>query len=84
MTEDVANSVIKDVDGAKKDSSPVVRCFQFGPSSIDLKVYFSGENYGDQHPIIDEFIRRLHKRYISEKIEIPFPIRTIINKNDYL
>ena len=82
VTEDVANSVIKDVDGAKKDSSPVVRCFQFGPSSIDLKVYFSGEKYGDQHPIIDEFIRRLHKRYISEKIEIPFPIRTIINKND--
>ena len=82
VTEEVANSVIKDVEGAKKDSSPVVRCFQFGPSSIDLKVYFSGEKYGDQHPIIDEFVQRLHKRYRLEKIEIPFPIRTIINKNE--
>ena len=82
VTEDVAQSVIKDVDGAKKDSTPVVRCFQFGPSSVDLKVYFSGEKYGDQHPIIDEFVQRLHKRYRLEKIELPFPIRTIINKNE--
>lgn len=81
VTEDVAQSVIKDVDGAKKDSTPVVRCFQFGPSSVDLKVYFSGEKYGDQHPIIDVFVRRLHKRYQSENIEIPFPIRTLIHKN---
>ena len=82
VTEDVAQSVIKDVDGAKKDSTPVVRCFQFGPSSVDLKVYFSGEKYGDQHPIIDEFIRQIHKRFKSENIEIPFPIRTLIHKND--
>ncbi len=81
VTQEVANSVVNDVDGAKKDSPPVVRCFQFGPSSIDLKVYFSGEKYGDQHPIIDEFVRRLHKSYQSENIEIPFPIRTLIHKN---
>ena len=82
VTEEVAIGVVNDVEGAKKDSSPVVRCFQFGPSSVDLKVYFSGEKYGDQHPIIDEFVRRLHKRYQSENIEIPFPIRTLIHKNE--
>ena len=82
VTEEGAIGVVNDVEGAKKDSSPVVRCFQFGPSSVDLKVYFSGEKYGDQHPIIDEFVRRLHKRYQSENIEIPFPIRTLIHKND--
>ena len=82
ITEEVAIVVVNDVEGAKKDSSPVVRCFQFGPSSVDLKVYFSGEKYGDQHPIIDEFVRRLHKRYQLENIEIPFPIRTLIHKNE--
>ena len=82
VTEEVAIGVVNDVEGAKKDSSPVVRCFQFGPSSVDLKVYFSGEKYGDQHPIIDEFVRRLHKRYQLENIEIPFPIRTLIHKNE--
>ncbi len=82
ITEEVAAAVIRDVEGAKKDAPAVVRCFQFGPSSVDLKVYFRGEKYGDQHPIIDEFVRRLHKRYNQEGIEIPFPIRTLIHKNE--
>lgn len=82
ITEEVASNVIAQIDGARKDSPAVVRCFQFGPSSVDLKVYFRGEKYGDQHPIIDEFIRQIHKRFKSENIEIPFPIRTLIHKNE--
>ena len=82
ITEEVASNVIAQIDGARKDSPAVVRCFQFGPSSVDLKVYFRGKKYGDQHPIIDEFIRQIHKRFKSENIEIPFPIRTLIHKND--
>ncbi len=82
ITEEVAQSVIDEVEGARKDAPAVVRCFQFGPSSVDLKVYFRGKKYGDQHPIIDEFIRRIHKRYAQENIEIPFPIRTLIHKNE--
>jgi len=27
-------------------------------------------------------VRRLHKRYQIENIEIPFPIRTLIHKNE--
>lgn len=82
VTEEVAAAVVADIDGAKKDNPAVVRFFQFGESSVDLKVYFRGKKYGDQHLIIDEFIRRIHKRFQSEKIEIPFPIRTLIHKNN--
>ena len=82
VTEEVAATVVADIDGAKKDNPAVVRFFQFGESSVDLKVYFRGKKYGDQHLIIDEFIRRIHKRFQSEKIEIPFPIRTLIHKNN--
>ena len=82
ITEEVASNVIAQIDGARKDAPAVVRCFRFGPSSVDLKVYFRGKKYGDQHPIIDEFIRQIHKRFKSENIEIPFPIRTLIHKND--
>ena len=82
VTEEVAAAVVADIDGAKKDNPAVVRFFQFGESSVDLKVYFRGEKYGDQHLIIDEFIRRIHKRFQAEKIEIPFPIRTLIHKNN--
>jgi small-conductance mechanosensitive channel len=31
----------------------------------------------DQHLIRHEFIKRLHRRYQSERIEIPFPQRTV-------
>jgi small-conductance mechanosensitive channel len=82
VTEEVAAGVINDVEGAREDSPAVVRCFEFGDSSVNIKVYFRGKKYGDQHPIIDEFIRRIHKRYLQENIEIPFPIRTLIHKND--
>jgi small-conductance mechanosensitive channel len=82
VTQEVASTVVNDIDGANEDSPAVVRYFQFGPSSIDLKVYFRGKKYGDQHLIIDEFIRRIHKRFQSENIEIPFPIRTLIHKNN--
>jgi small-conductance mechanosensitive channel len=33
-----------------------------------------------QGPVRHEFIKRLHKRYGAEGIEIPFPIRTVIMK----
>ncbi|MEA1881872.1 MAG: mechanosensitive ion channel family protein [Candidatus Marinimicrobia bacterium] len=82
VTEEVAAEVIRDVEGAKKDAPAVVRCFEFDDSSVNLKVYFRGLKYGDQHPIIDEFVRRIHKRYNQEGIQIPFPIRTLIHKNE--
>ncbi len=82
VTKEVALDVVQHVKGAKKDEPPIVRFFEFGDSSINLKVYFRGERYGDQHPIIDEFIKRVHKRYAQEGIEIPFPIRTLIHKNE--
>ena len=84
VTEEVAATVVADIEGAKKDNPAVVRYFQFGPSSVALKVYFRGKKYGDQHLIIDEFIRRIHKRFQLENIEIPFPIRTLIHKNKQL
>ena len=45
-------------------------------------VYFRGNRYGDHNPIIHEFIKLLHKRYSDEGIEIPFPVRTVIHKNE--
>ncbi len=81
VTSEVARSVMQDVEGGDPNFDPPVRFFEFGPSSINLKVYFRAKRYGDQHPIIHEFITRLHKRYAEEGIEIPFPIRTLIHKN---
>ena len=81
ITNEVADNVAKSVDGCSKKDKPLVRFFEFGDSSINLKVYFKAEKYGDQHNIIDVFIRRLHERYIKEGIDIPFRIRTLIHQN---
>ena len=33
-----------------------------------------------QGPVRHEFIKRLHRRFDEEGIEIPFPIRTLVMK----
>jgi small-conductance mechanosensitive channel len=35
-------------------------------------------DFESQGPIKHDFIKRLHKRYNDEGIDIPFPIRTVM------
>jgi len=77
---EVAREIIQELDTAKKDYEPIVRFQQFGDSSINFTVYMRAVKYGDHHSIKHEFIKRLHKRFDLEGIEIPFPIRTIVQK----
>ncbi len=82
VTLEVANDVLQSASGAVKTWGPNVRIFQFDASSINIRTLFRVEQYGDQHELIDAFIRQLHRRYKDENIEIPFPIRTLIHKKD--
>ena len=81
VTTEVAQSVIDDLDEANKDYDPIVRFQIFGDSSINFTVYMRAGRYGDHHPMIHEFIKRLHKRFDEEGIEIPFPMRTVVQKS---
>ena len=36
-----------------------------------------GQEFVNQYLIRHEFVKRLHKRYKEEGIDIPFPIRTV-------
>lgn len=84
--EKVTHEVIKEIqismDETNKNYEPTMRFQNFGESSINLMVYFRGNRYGDQNPIIDRFIKLLHKKYAEAGIEIPFPMRTVIHKNE--
>jgi small-conductance mechanosensitive channel len=82
ITHEVALAVQKEIAGAVEGFDPIVRFFEFGDSSINLKVYFQAKQYGDHHALKHEFIKRLHNRYEAEGIVIPFPIRTIIHENN--
>jgi small-conductance mechanosensitive channel len=81
VTTEVAQSVIDDLDEANKDYDPIVRFQVFDDSSINFTVYMRAGRYGDHHPMIHEFIKRLHKRFDEEGIEIPFPMRTVVQKS---
>jgi small-conductance mechanosensitive channel len=79
---EVANDLHQYMDELNKQSTPSFKFRGFGQSSIDFMVYFRGNKYGDQNPIIHEFVKKLHKRFNEEGIEIPFPMRTVIQRSE--
>ena len=79
---EVATELHSTMEEVNKDAEPSFKFRGFGESSIDLVVYFRGNKYGDQNPIIHEFIKRLHKRFNQEGIEIPYPMRTVIQRSE--
>ena len=79
---EVANDLHQNMDEMNKKSTPSFKFRGFGQSSIDFMVYFRGNKYGDQNPIIHAFVKKLHKRFNEEGIEIPFPMRTVIQRSE--
>jgi small-conductance mechanosensitive channel len=78
VTLEVARAVLDEIDGGVSGEKPVVVFNAFGASSIDLEVRMMVRDFRSQGPVRHEFIKRLHRRYNEEGIEIPFPIRTIM------
>ncbi|MDN3355235.1 mechanosensitive ion channel family protein [Actinomadura sp. DC4] len=77
VTLDVAHEVLTDVDGGLADQEPSVRFQAFGESSIDFGVNLRTREFTDQYVVVHEFIKRLHRRYQLEGIEIPYPTRVL-------
>lgn len=80
ITIEVAKEVLKDVQGGVTEFEPFIRYNRFSDFSIDFTVILRGKEFADQYLIKHEFIKRLHKRYREEGIEIPFPVRTVYIK----
>ena len=75
---EVAEQVLAEVDGGLPGEDPIVRYHTFGDSSINFDVRMMVREFRSQRPVRHEFIKRLHRRFGDEGIEIPFPIRTVI------
>jgi small-conductance mechanosensitive channel len=82
VTVAVAKEVLQEVEGGVKEFEPFIRYHTFSDFSINFTVILRAKEYVNKYLIIHEFIKRLHKRYQQEGIEIPFPIRTIYMKNE--
>ena len=61
--------------------APIVRFHTFGDSSINFNVILHSSSFDLQYELKHEFIKALTDRYRKENIEIPFPIRTLIQKD---
>ena len=81
ITVEVAKEIMKNVKGGVPSFEPFIRYHTFGDSSINFSVILRAQEFKEKHIIKHEFIKKLHERYKKENIEIPFPTRTVYNKN---
>lgn len=77
VTLAVAHEVLTEVEGGIAPSEPFIRYTAFGDSSINFIVYLHCVAYADSYLVKHEFIKRLHRRYNAEGIDIPFPTQTV-------
>lgn len=80
VTKEVGRSVLREIEGGVPHFDPVIRFHTFADFSINLTVVLRATEFVNQYLLKHEFIKRLHKRYREEGIEIPFPIRTVYMK----
>jgi small-conductance mechanosensitive channel len=77
VTLEVAREIMQNHPDGVADFEPQVRFHTFGDFSINFNVILRAKEPSSRFVITHEFIKRLHRRYQEEGIEIPFPIRTV-------
>jgi small-conductance mechanosensitive channel len=77
---DVAKRVVRASPVAAKDFEPQARFSSFGESSLDFKVILQAEHFVKQYELATQFRKELLRRFRKERIEIPFPVRTVYLK----
>jgi small-conductance mechanosensitive channel len=82
VAREVALSIQQSVEGAVPNWEPGVRFHTFGTSSVNLTVVLRASEFTTQFNLKSLFIKALHKRFVEEGIEIPFPITTVHLKKE--
>lgn len=82
VTIEVAKDVMQNVPGGVPAFAPFVRYQDFHEFRINFTVFLRVQEFFDQRLVKHEFIKRLHKRYHEEGIEIPYPTRNLYLKQD--
>jgi len=77
VTIEVGEEVMKKVQGGVPEFKPFIRYHTFADFSINFTVILRAQEFVDNYMVKHEFIKRLHKRYAKEGINIPYPIRAI-------
>lgn len=77
VTVEVAKEVMAEIAPELGEFEPNIRFHSFNDFSIDFKLYMRVNEYFDQRIGRHLLIKKLHKRYQQEGIQIPFPIRDV-------
>ncbi|MFI0348953.1 mechanosensitive ion channel family protein [Actinomadura sp. 9N407] len=75
---EIGDAVMAEIEGAVKEGQTLVRFHTFAESGIDFTVILRITEFGEQFRIKHEFLKRLHRRFQSEGIEIPLPTRRLL------
>lgn len=75
ITLEVAREVMETVAGGVPGFVPFIRFQAFSEFSIVMSVTMRAQQFPDLSLIKHEFIKKLHSRYLRERIEIPFPLQ---------
>ncbi|MBW8485507.1 mechanosensitive ion channel family protein [Actinomadura parmotrematis] len=75
---EVGQEVMAEVEGGVKDAETLVRFHTFADSGIGFTIILRTSEFGDQFRLKHELVKRLHRRFQDEGIEIPFPALRLI------
>ena len=77
VTVEVAKEVMREIAPELIANEPYMRFHTFNAYSIDFTLYMRVSEFFDQRIGKHLFVKKLHKRYQREGIQIPFPVRDI-------
>lgn len=70
------------IEEVLRDPEPKAYFIEFGDSSLNLRMSFWVDDYSVRYATQDKINMEINRRFEDEGIEIPFPVRTIITKNE--
>ncbi|MCS6903238.1 MAG: mechanosensitive ion channel family protein [Candidatus Bipolaricaulota bacterium] len=74
---EIAKGARGEVAGIEESVEPVVRFTGFGESALEFVLVVRVKTFQDQFTVAHELRKRIFRRFREEKIEIPFPVRTV-------
>ncbi|TAE56034.1 MAG: mechanosensitive ion channel family protein [Nostocales cyanobacterium] len=77
VTIEVAKEVMQEIAPELMRNEPYMRFHTFNDFSIDYTLYMRVSEFFDQRIGKHLLVKKLHKRYQQEGIQIPFPIRDV-------
>ncbi len=81
---EIAQAAKTDVPGMAEDVEPSVRFTGFGDSALQVQLNFSVDEFALQYAVQHELRKRILLRFRQEKIDMPFPTRTVYMKPETL